>query len=732
MTEQVERHVLAPGVRRMSRHVLGDMVAWYVLDEESRRVGLWLMPSTREADVVQRRALLESQAVARYVKYSEGNPLKAWTVDSLVQVAARTPGCSIGRGQGRSLRRWPSTESLKLVEQVVDTASDRTTIVTKLASDVLSVEHRLIHPCNAPYLLVNTVVQNRSSGDVHLDMVSSFSIGGITPFARDDAPGRLRLHRFRTAWAMEGRHVVDTFEHLHLDRTWAGYNQSAERFGGLGSRAVTTWFPTAAVEDTHAGVLWGAALHCQASWQMEVFRQGDLADFSGGIADREYGHWSKHLAPGETFDTPQAILTCTTGDIDDACNRLVQAQADATGDQPAIERDLPICFNDFCTFWGHPKHDRILCLAKRLRGSGVTYYVIDEGWARAESGASRVPGDWIPDETRFPHGLSATVDALRDCGLVPGIWYEWEVTRHPANVHTACLELLLHRDGQPLTVGGRRFWDLRKPGAWQELDKRLLDQLKAHGFGYIKLDYNENTGPGVDGPEACGENLRQHMLGVYDYVRHLRKAMPDLVIENCASGGHRLEPHMQSICAVGSFSDAHETDAVPIVAANLHRLIAPHQSLVWAVLRKEDDPPRLAYSLAATFLGRMCLSGDVDHLSDVQWRFVLDAIGLYKRCTWVIRHGASRRLGPPIGSYEHPDGWQSIRRLSADGRSCLVVSHRLGPQGGNKIITPLPAGSWQITGQLIAEGASVRLVEDYVVFHTPHATDGMVALLEKN
>jgi len=45
---------------------------------------------------------------------------------------------------------------------------------------------------------------------------------------------------------------------------------------------------------------------------------------------------------------------------------------------------------------------------------------------------------------------------------------------------------------------------------------------------------------------------------------------------------------MMGLCAMGSFSDAHETREIPIIAANLQRLILPRQSQVWAVLRKND------------------------------------------------------------------------------------------------------------------------------------------------
>ncbi len=75
---------------------------------------------------------------------------------------------------------------------------------------------------------------------------------------------------------------------------------------------------------------------------------------------------------------------------------------------------------------------------------------------------------------------------------------------------------------------------------------------------------------------------------------------------------------MLALSAMSSFSDAHESLDIPIIAANLHRVMLPRQSQIWAVLRKGDDQRRLVYSLAATFLGRMCISGDIVDLSDAQ------------------------------------------------------------------------------------------------------------------
>ena len=102
---------------------------------------------------------------------------------------------------------------------------------------------------------------------------------------------------------------------------------------------------------------------------------------------------------------------------------------------------------------------------------------------------------------------------------------------------------------------------------------------------------------------------------------------------------------------MSSFSDAHETLSIPIIAANLHRVMLPRQNQVWAVLRPEDNLKRFAYILNSTFLGRMCISGDVDSLTDLQWQRVDESITFYKNVRNIIKEGYTERFGPIISSY---------------------------------------------------------------------------------
>lgn len=183
---------------------------------------------------------------------------------------------------------------------------------------------------------------------------------------------------------MEGRHEAQHVEHLQLEPSWQHGSVQGLRFGQVGSMPVREFFPWAAIEDTNAGVTWAVQLANPGSWQMEAYRNDDGLCLSGGLADRELGHWLKQLAPGAFFETPAAYLTTVRGDMDQAAGRLVSLQEYLLPGLPASEADLPVIFNEFCTSWGRPAADKVKAVAGKLAGHGIGYLVMDCGWYAEE------------------------------------------------------------------------------------------------------------------------------------------------------------------------------------------------------------------------------------------------------------------------------------------------------------------------------------------------------------
>lgn len=704
---------------------LGDTIIRYPIDPASGRVGLELLPASSKSLTVEPRYSLRGEPFIDTLPGNEHWPARP--VDSLLQFKLAGDAYPGAFAQGHTMRNSETLDRFRYLDQTIEEANHVTTIVTRLtdATGILA-EHVLNWNAHERSFTVRSRIINRSPTPVRLEMLASFSLCGITPFHPADAAGRLRTHRFRSVWSAEGRHECRSLEELHLERSWSGAGAFSERFGQIGTMPVRKWFPFAAIEDCTAGVIWGAQLAWAGSWQLEIFRQHDDICLSGGLADREMGHWMKSLMPGESIESPPAIVTCVQGSLDDLCDRLTLMQEAAVNDQPAVEQELPIVFNEWCTTWGDPSHNHLIAIANRLEGSGVRYLVIDAGWYKSEgTDWSSGHGDWNPSGTLFPAGLKATADAIRERGLIPGLWFEMET----AGSQSTAFQLgkhFLQRDGTPVTVRQRRFWDLNDPAAITYLTERVIDLLASCGFGYLKVDYNETAGMGCDDPDSQGEGLRKQVEATYRFFETIRRRLPDLVIENCSSGGHRLEPSMMGLTAMSSFSDAHELVEIPIIAANLHRLLLPRQNQVWAVLHPTDSVQRLRYSLAATFLGRMCLSGGIANLPAESWELTRKALALYPLCAPIIKRGTSRRFGTLGESWRHPHGWQAVVRKS--GPQLLVVVHTFA-ESPQQIRIPLPPAADHTIEQSFAEG-QWQLSADTLVYQPLGDFSGSVFLLK--
>ena len=680
---------------------LGPLLARYRHDPTTGRADLVLLPAARAADAVTRRPWREGVEIDAFLAVNQTR-IPAEKLDCLVQVKERSDDQAPAFAQGSTFRNSPTTEALRLGEFVVEDGAADGGGVRVLATFVHTrgwrVRHELAWSPGCAWAVSRAVVENPTGAPITLEMLASFSLAGVTPFAVDDAPGRLVRHRFRSVWSMEGRLDSQPVEDLQLEPSWAGWGVRCERFGSVGSMPVRDFFPFVAVEDAEAKVTWAARLDQPGSWQLEVYRRDDGLALSGGLADREFGHWMKTIPPGESFESPRAFLACVEGGVDEACDALLDAVGHEAGPAGAPrEQGLPVIVNEWATTWGNPTHDKLVALAASVREFGARYLVIDAGWFAPETGPWQVAhGDWVASARHYPRGLRAAADEIRAHGLVPGLWFELETCGLDSRLFKEREDLLLRRDGRPLAAGGRRFLDFRNPATVDHLLERVVGTLREGGLGYLKIDYNENIGLGVDGAESPGEGLREHLAGVRAFWRRLREALPELVVENCSSGGHRLDPSFFALSEMSSFSDAHESPEIPVIAANLHRLVPVAWSQIWVVLRKNETRARTVYSLAAGLLGRFCLSGDILEMSAEQARLLRRALALHRAAEEVIARGTSRRQGPPPVSYRHARGWQAVVRVSLDKEQLLVVAHRFGGAASDEIEVTLPPGSWRV------------------------------------
>lgn len=165
------------------------------------------------------------------------------------------------------------------------------------------------------------------------------------------------------------------------------------------------------------------------------------------------------------------------------------------------------------------------------------------------------------------------------------------------------------------------------------------------------------------------------MEKVRDFFIKLKEEIPELIIENCASGGCRLEPSMMDITAMSSASDTHEGYECAIVAANLHYLTPPRQNQIWCTLKPDYTKERFSYIISQGFLGRLCWSGLIADMSKEQLQEMFNAEDFYVRVAPIIKHGESYVYRTDSFSFYNPTGTQAVVRYSEDRSEALVVAH---------------------------------------------------------
>lgn len=693
----------------LQEYKLGDMVAKYLIDRDSMQVGFQLLPEkVSQENIITDNCFMES--------------LIQYKLTGDIYNEAYAGGCS--------MRNSESVRKLKFSEQTDESIGEQLQVNTIMMDED---GHRLIHHLvwlkNMPYVRISCTFENQSKRDCCLEMFESFSLGGLSPYMQGDGNGTLWLHRVRSVWSQEGRHETIPVEDLQLEPAWDPHAVRCERFGQAGSMPVNRFFPFAAIEDRKNHIFWGAQIAHPASWQMEVYRKDNGLALSGGLADRELGHWMKHVEPGKNFTTPEAIVsTAQTDSFDIFTGRLTTAGlVEGFLKAPESEQDLPIVFNEYCTTWGNPSHENICEIVDAIKGKGFKYFVIDCGWYK-ENG---IPwdigmGDYEVSSELFPDGMEKTVQVIKDAGMIPGIWFEIENVGSASRAYHLT-EHLLHKDNVVLTTYFRRFWDMQDPWVDEYLTDKVIGTLKKYGFGYMKIDYNETIGIGCDGAESPGEALRKNMEATVLFIEKVKEEVPGIVLENCASGGHRLEPKLMSVMSMASFSDAHECEEIPIIAANLHRVIHPAQSQIWAVIRQDDSLKRIAYSISNTFLGRMCISGDVTQLAPEKWNLIEQGISFYGKIKDIIKEGQSYRYGPKIKSARHPEGWQALLRVGKN-KQAYVVIHVFGGELPEVIEIELPEGIPDHIRQIYAHQEMEVSIKDRKLYYRPSENKSAVTL----
>jgi Alpha-galactosidase len=358
------------------------------------------------------------------------------------------------------------------------------------------------------------------------------------------------------------------------------------------------------------------------------------------------------LAPGESFETPEAVLAFSDAGLNglsDRMHRFVNAHV-----TPQRYRGIhrPVVYNSWEATYFDYDEKRQLSLAKQAAKLGVELFVIDDGWFAGRDDDTGGLGDYAVDAKKFPSGLRAFTTRIARLGMRAGIWVEPEMVNERSDLARAHPEWMLRVPGKAPREGRhQQLLDLCNPDVCDYVVEQVGRLIDDGGFTYVKWDMNRHLSdaysPHVAHP---GMTAHRYVENLYAVLERIFAPRPHVLLEMCSSGGNRFDLGMLRYAATIWASD--DTDPIerleiqqglshlyPLSTISAHVSASPHQQTL------RDTPLSTRFNVAA--FGCLGYEYDLDFLSAEERREITEQIAFYKAHRELLQFGRFRRGARP-------------------------------------------------------------------------------------
>ena len=524
-----------------------------------------------------------------------------------------------------------------------------------------------------------TTLYNGGKEDLGIEYVSSFAITGIEKEGIRLPEDKLELWIPHNGWQKELHWNRYRLDELGMSSTQPEAIRRTSKTIGInnaGNWSTKEYIPMGYLYNEEAGSALYWQIEHNGSWYWEIADQdGHLYLKLSGPTEHQ-SHWWKNLTPGESFESVPVSVGSLIGGFDEAMGELTKYRR-AIRRPNADNENLPVIFNDYmnCLF-ADPTTEKELPLIEAAKEAGCEYYVIDAGWY-ADGFWWDYVGEWLPSAKRFPNGLEEVTNRIVEKGMVPGVWLELEVMGIKCPLADQVPEdWYFIRHGKKVSDRSRYQLDFRNP-AVQKYASDVIDRLvRDYRVGYIKMDYNIEPGIGTEiGADSFGEGLLGHERAYLEWLEGIFEKYPQLVIENCSSGGLRMDYAMLSRYSIQSTSDTEDYIKYSTIAANAPSALTPEQAAVWSYPLKEGDDEEAIFNMVNAMLLRIHQSGHLAQISRERFALVKEGIDYYKKIRRDLRQGLPFW---PLGPASYQDGWASVAIVS--GKKTYMAVWRRGSQ----------------------------------------------------
>ena len=417
--------------------------------------------------------------------------------------------------------------------------------------------------------------------------------------------------------------------------------------------------------DNHQGAAFGFNFIYSGNFidSVEV-DQFDTTRVLVGINPDDFG-WN--LANGESFQTPEAVMTYTSDGLNRMSQQLGAFYQDHLINQHFAHQDRPILINNWEATFMDFNEAKLMKIVEQADKLGIEMFVLDDGWFGHRDDDKSSLGDWFVDQKKFSNGISGFADRVHDQGMKFGLWFEPEMISVDSKLYEKHPDWMIATPGRQGTPARNQYvLDMTRQEVVDYLFEHMSAIIKQTKLDYIKWDMNRNITEMYGAKLPADQQLEfphRYILGVYQLYARLTEAFPKVLFESCASGGGRFDLGMMYYAPQAWCSD--DTDAVERIKIQDGTSYGYTQNMWGAhVSAVPNDQVGRLTSLdtraAVAYFGDFGYELDITKMVADELATIKKQVAFYKQYRHLFQFGKFYRLDNPDTNNDNVYGWQVV------------------------------------------------------------------------
>lgn len=345
------------------------------------------------------------------------------------------------------------------------------------------------------------------------------------------------------------------------------------------------------------------------------------------------------LQPGEEFMAPSMLVGYTNSGFE----AMTHAMNDFAKQHVLRDGVRPVLYNSWEATEFDVHCDEQIALAKKAKEMGVELFVIDDGWFGQRHSDADGLGDWYVNTDKFPEGLTPLISAVKEMGMMFGIWIEPEMVNPPTQLLKDHPDWIYHFENRMNdTSRNQMVLNVTLPEVQEFIFNMIDDSLANYEIDYIKWDANRP----ISQTGISRDMWYRHIEAVYDIARRVKEKYPNLLLEACASGGGRVDYGM--LDSFDDFWTSDNTDAYDrLTIQRTYSYVYPIKAMrAWVTDANNRSTIPLTFKFHSAMMGTLGMGCNILKFTEEEMELSRQLIEEYKEIRHIIQDGDFYRLNP--------------------------------------------------------------------------------------